>query len=193
MIILKSWGVIYTIAESYIHVIWSNWPEGGTRKREADIFVPSPFWQLMNLDNGKVCITDCVSTVFATWLSGLQLRPSCGCLFWFRWRKERIWSERPITICAIVKGWTRRGFLIWHQREVTREQGPIRSYHLHNRETCAPALYEHAQSTTLGLLVEASLFRLTGWFHSHLFFLLCILGFGVDDIFDPLEVRSFPF
>ena len=45
----------------------------------------------------------------------------------------------------------------------------VLSYHLHNSETCAQALFEHAQSTTLGLLVEASLFRLTGWFHFHLF------------------------
>ena len=35
-------------------------------------------------------------------------------------------------------------------------------YRLHYRETCA-------QSTTFGLFVEASLFRLTGWFHIHLF------------------------
>ena len=43
------------------------------------------------------------------------------------------------------------------------------SYHLHYRETCEPALSEHAQTTTFGLLAEASLFRLTGWFHIHLF------------------------
>ena len=43
------------------------------------------------------------------------------------------------------------------------------SYHLHYRETCAPASSELAQSTTFGLLVEASLFSLTGWFHIHLF------------------------
>ena len=37
------------------------------------------------------------------------------------------------------------------------------------RETCAPASFENAQITTFGLLVEAGLFRLTGWFHIHLF------------------------
>ena len=30
---------------------------------------------------------------------------------------------------------------------------------------------KHAQSTTFRLFVEASLFRLTGWFHIHLFFI----------------------
>ena len=36
------------------------------------------------------------------------------------------------------------------------------SYQLRYKETCVPALSEHVQSTTFGLLVEASLFRLTG-------------------------------
>ena len=36
-----------------------------------------------------------------------------------------------------------------------------------NGETCAPASSEHAQSTTFCLLVEV--FRLSGWFHIHLF------------------------
>ena len=58
-------------------------------------------------------------------------------------------------------------------REVTREQGPIRalvSFTLQrNGETCAPVSSEHAQSTTFRLLVEASLFRFTGWFHIHFF------------------------
>ena len=36
-------------------------------------------------------------------------------------------SERPITVCTIVKGWTCQGSLIWHQHEVMREQGPIRT------------------------------------------------------------------
>ena len=31
---------------------------------------------------------------------------------------------------------------------------------------------QHAQSTILGLFVEANLFRLTGWFHIHLFIYL---------------------
>ena len=45
------------------------------------------------------------------------------------------------------------------------------SYHLHHRETCAPASSEHVHSTTFRLLVEASLFRLTDLFHIHLFYL----------------------
>ena len=43
----------------------------------------------------------------------------------FRWRKEWICRKRPITICAMVKGWTRQGSLIWHQHEVTWDQEPI--------------------------------------------------------------------
>ena len=35
-----------------------------------------------------------------------------------------------------------------------------------------PASSVHAQCTTFELLVEASLFRMTGWFHIHLFFYL---------------------
>ena len=35
------------------------------------------------------------------------------------------------------------------------------SYHLHYIEACAPASVGHAQSTTVGILVEASLFWLT--------------------------------
>ena len=56
--------------------------------------------------------------------------------------------------------------------KVTREQGPIRALvSFSPREPCAPALPEHAQSTTFVLLVEASPFRLTGWIHIHLFLL----------------------
>ena len=51
---------------------------------------------------------------------------------YLKWRKEWICSKRPITICAIVKGWMCQGSLIWHQREVTREQGPIRALVLCN-------------------------------------------------------------
>ena len=38
---------------------------------------------------------------------------------------EWICSERPITICAVVKDWTCQGSLIRHQPEVKREQGSI--------------------------------------------------------------------
>ena len=41
-------------------------------------------------------------------------------------------------------------------------------YFMFPPHTC-PALSEHAHSTTFGLLVGASLFRLNGWFHIHLF------------------------
>ena len=43
-----------------------------------------------------------------------------------RWRKEWTCSKRQLTICAIVKGWTCQWSLIWHQREITREQGQIK-------------------------------------------------------------------
>ena len=40
-----------------------------------------------------------------------------------RWRKEWIWSERPITICAIVKNWTNAKS---HWSGISaRSQGPI--------------------------------------------------------------------
>ena len=52
-----------------------------------------------------------------------------------------------------------------------KEQSGL-SYHLHYRETCARVSSEHMQSTNFGLLVEAGLFRLTDWFHIHLFFYL---------------------
>ena len=56
------------------------------------------------------------------------------------------------------------------------------SYHLLYRETiCAPASSEHAQSTTFGLLVEASLFILTDWFHIHFFYLSKHPLIGVSD------------
>ena len=78
------------------------------------------------------------------------------------WIKEWICSERPITINAIVKGWTCQGSLIWHKRDVTMGQGPIRAL--------VSFTLQHTQNTTFELFVEASLFRLTGWFHIHLLF-----------------------
>ena len=59
-----------------------------------------------------------------------------------------------------------RGFSSGSQ--VNRDQSGL-SYHLHYRETYAPASPEHVQSPTFGLLVESSLFRLNGWFHIHFF------------------------
>ena len=78
---------------------------------------------------------------------------------------EWICSERPITLCAVVtvKDWACQGSQIWHQPEVKREQGPIRALVPFTLEK-----YErkYAQSTTFGLFVEASLFRVrfTDWF-----------------------------
>ena len=63
------------------------------------------------------------------------------------------------------------------------------SYHLHHSgETCAPASSEHAQSTTFGPLVEASLFKLTGWFHIHLFI---YLSYSSLEICPLSAVRNF--
>ena len=61
-----------------------------------------------------------------------------------------------------MKGWTCQGSLIWHQHEIMRKKGPIRalvSFTL-QRNLCASVLF-----------VEASLCRLTGWFHIHLFYI----------------------
>ena len=83
--------------------------------------------------------------------------------YWLRVGKEWICSERPFTICAIAKGWTCQGSLIWHQREVTRTNQGSRIMYIKEKP-----VHQHVQSTTFGLLVEASLFRLTGWFHIHM-------------------------
>ena len=58
--------------------------------------------------------------------------------------------SRPVhteTICAIVKGWTCQGSLIWHQHEVTREQRPIRALIVYITQNPAQ---KYAQSTTFG-------------------------------------------
>ena len=44
-----------------------------------------------------------------------------------RWIKEWICSERPITICAIVKAWLCHGSRIWPKCDVTTRQGPMRA------------------------------------------------------------------
>ena len=41
--------------------------------------------------------------------------------------KEWICSERPITICDIVKVWLCQGFRIWSKGDVTRRQRPMRA------------------------------------------------------------------
>ena len=51
--------------------------------------------------------------------------------------------------------------------------------HLHYRETCASASSGYVQITALGLLVEASLFRVISWLHIHLFFYLSKVLFMV--------------
>ena len=77
-----------------------------------------------------------------------------------------------ITICVIVKAEHDRGFRfgIRVRSRGSKDQSAL-TYHLYCRETCAPTLCEHAQSTTFGILVEASLFMFTGWLHIHLFYL----------------------
>ena len=58
--------------------------------------------------------------------------------------KKWICSERPITICATVKGWLSQGSRIWPKCDVTREKVQLGLlYRLHYRQTCAPACTEH--------------------------------------------------
>ena len=61
-----------------------------------------------------------------------------------RWRKERICSERLITICAVVKAGHARD--LWSGISVRsrgdKDQSGL-SYHLHNIDTCAPACTEY--------------------------------------------------
>ena len=71
-----------------------------------------------------------------------------------------------LKICAIVKGWKWQGSLTWHQREGTRTNQRSRNIYIAEKP-----MRQHAQSTTFGLFVEASLLTLTGWFHIHLFFI----------------------
>ena len=83
-----------------------------------------------------------------------------------RWRKEWIWSERPINIHAIVRLRAGLDRGLWSGISL-REQGPIRSLisFTLQRNLCASILW----AWYFGLLVEASLFTFTGWFHIHLF------------------------
>ena len=78
-----------------------------------------------------------------------------------RWRKEWICSESPITICARVKGWICQGSRIWHQGEVTREQGPIRALIIYITEK--PMRQHHL--SMLRAQIVGYLLRLTcsGW------------------------------
>ena len=66
-------------------------------------------------------------------------------MYYLRWRKEWIYSERPITICAIVKGWTHaRGH--WYGISVrsrgNKNQSGL-SHRLHYRVTCVETCSEH--------------------------------------------------
>ena len=74
-------------------------------------------------------------------------------------------------LIPIVKGWICQGTLIWHQREVPREQGPIRALASFTFNTEKP-VGKHAKSTTFRLFIEGSLFRLTGCFHPLVFIYL---------------------
>ena len=72
----------------------------------------------------------------------------------------------------MVKGWTRHGFQFWpsargHKGTWHNQGSPI--IYITEKTVRNNHLSEHAQSTTFGLLVEASVFRLTSWFHIHFF------------------------
>ena len=48
--------------------------------------------------------------------------------------EEKICSERPITICAIVKGWTCQGHVISMRSRGKKDKSGL-SYRLHYRKT----------------------------------------------------------
>ena len=84
-----------------------------------------------------------------------------GCPVWcsLRWRKEWICSERPITKCAIVKGWTharsdRSG--IRTRSRGNKDQSGL-SYHLHYRDTW------HLIYPISWACAEHQFFRLFSW------------------------------
>ena len=50
-----------------------------------------------------------------------------GYLCNLRWKKEWICSERPISICTIVKGWTCQGSGIWPNCDITWRHRPMKA------------------------------------------------------------------
>ena len=79
--------------------------------------------------------------------------------------KEWICSERPITICAIVKAWLCQMSRICPKGDVTRRQRPMRAL-------VSFTLQRNLRNNmTFELFAATSLFRLTGSFHIHLFYL----------------------
>ena len=54
---------------------------------------------------------------------------------------------------------------MWRHEEKRTNEGPRVVY------ITEKAALQHAQNTTFGLFAAADLFRLTGWFHIHLFYL----------------------
>ena len=57
--------------------------------------------------------------------------------------KKCICSERPITICAIVKNWLSKGSQIWPRCDVSRRQKQLGlSYPLRYRKSSAPTFAE---------------------------------------------------
>ena len=85
------------------------------------------------------------------------------------WMNKRIHncSKRPITICATVKTRLSQRSPIWLQCNATGRQRPMRA--LRSLNITEKASHQHAQNTTFGIFATAWLFRLTGWFHIHLF------------------------
>ena len=71
-----------------------------------------------------------------------------------------ICSERPITICTLVKAWLCQGPHIWHKCDVTRRQTNEGSLTVNITEKRAR---QHAQNTTCRLLAAASLFWPAGY------------------------------
>ena len=90
-------------------------------------------------------------------------------MYSLRWRTEWICSERPITMCAFCGGMDMPGVSDlasgWGHEGTRTNQG---SYII---EITEKPDRQRVQRTNFGLLVGASLFRLTGWFHIHLFYL----------------------
>ena len=53
-------------------------------------------------------------------LEQLDFRPGLFLIYQILDEEKNGCSERPITLCAIVKGGTCKGSLIWHRHEVRR-------------------------------------------------------------------------
>ena len=93
----------------------------------------------------------------------LSIATSSGEVLSLWWIKEWICSEIPITICTTVETWLCQGSQIWPKCDITRRQRSMRALISFTLQRNLP------NKTTFGLFASASMFRLTGWFHIHLF------------------------